>query len=108
MKTRLDTAERTAKPNRPTLGSHARTRRAGLGRVVRGMGCVGLLRPLDHGCVGIGPDGVGGAPALAGTGVVAGEAEIEGEGPLDGFDHFENGRGTMQFLELEPAGVAAV
>src|ERR1035438_8184825 len=34
MKTRLETAESTAEPNRPTLVSHARTRRRGIGASV--------------------------------------------------------------------------
>src|ERR1035438_182818 len=34
MKTRLETAESTTEPNRPTLVSHARTRRRGIGASV--------------------------------------------------------------------------
>src|ERR1019366_8533318 len=54
------------------------------------------------------PYAVGRTPALTGARVVAGQAQVEPDGALHRLDHFQDGRGTVQFLQLKPAGVAAM
>ena len=67
---------------------------------------IGLAEHLKQRRLCVGPNAMGRTPALARAGVVAGEAEIQPDRPLDGLDHLQDGGGAVQFLQLEPAGIA--
>ena len=78
------------------------------GSLVRQKGYGGVSQHLEKSGLRLGPDAVGGTPALASAGVVAGEAQVEPDWPLDGLDHLQDRCGAMEFFEFEPAGVAAM
>src|SRR5205814_2316872 len=55
----------------------------------------------SQGVLCFGPNGVGGAPILAGTADVAIQADVEVDRTFDGFHHLEQGGAAVAFLEFE-------
>src|SRR4051794_9627906 len=81
---------------------------AGFGGLLGHTSDGGFAQDSGEGGLRVGPDAVGGAPGLAGTGAVAGEAEVEANGSFDGFDDFEEGGVAVEILEFKASGVASM